>query len=135
MNKVIDRILLALTILTVFGSITSIVKTKNMDDRFFLGFKPIYINNDATEPRLAKGSIAIVKKGEFINVKKKDLILYTDNQKLMTQEVVSNKEGEIQTRNIKEGYIYPRTATEKAYRGKVVLRMNFIAKISNLISR
>lgn len=102
-NKVfvskICSLLFLLSILSLFYSGYKIMSSDNNLNTYFLGYKPIIINNDQMGEALPKYSVAIAKEAGLVDeFKKDDIIAYINSEKITTHRIVKIKENSVITK-------------------------------------
>lgn len=135
--KLLGYIFISILILILIFDVIILIKSKVFPDKVpgIIGYKPFIVMSGSMKSKIEVGDIVIVKEVDVNNLKKDDIIAFSNSEKLVTTHRivnVINENGNIcfetkgDSNNIKdEGLVYP-ADVEGVYKFK-------IAKIGSLI--
>lgn len=117
-----------------FSMYTSYSFRDNPEEAYLFGYKPVVVLSGSMEPYLKTNGICIVKKTNYEDVKKDDVLMYSIDDKTITHRVIDITDNGIITKgdnnNERDAYL----VQKKNVRAVVVGRMNFFSKpISEII--
>lgn len=129
-SNIITSIFLVVSLLFLAFSVYTVCINKNSEDFFIFGYKPIYVLSGSMEPTLKTDSIAIVKKANFKDIKKDDIIMFKKDDMIISHRVVSiNEDGTISTKGDNNDVIDNFVVNENELKGKIVLSLNWVSSI------
>ena len=137
MKKIIGRILLILllVVIIVVGLFTYSAFKKG-DDFYIFGYKPYIVKSGSMNPTIKLNSVVMIKKGNFEDLKVKDVIVFSipDTDMSSCHEIVDITPIGITTKGINNKYVDDAIINEDLYKGKVVSKMNFISDYVTVIN-
>lgn len=127
---IIMDIALALAIFLVLAcGYVVVTNQEDPTEGYLFGFKPVYVITGSMEPTIKTDAVIIAKKIDYEDVKVDDIIVYKIEDKMITHRVIEKTDDGIRTKgdnnNVQDAY----TLKEENIRAKVVLIMNFTAKL------
>lgn len=132
---VLSTIIMFLSIFVLLFSIYTAYNYKNNPEEAYLfGYKPVLVLTGSMEPTLKTNSVAIVKKINYNEVKKDDILMYKIEDKVITHRVIEKNKNEIITKGdnnqSKDAYLIKK----ENVKGIVVYKLNFLSvPISEII--
>lgn len=132
---IIGTIFLVLSLCALGLSIFVVSTTKDKEDAYVFGYKPIYVLSGSMEPTMMTDSVIIVKQTSPDEIDVGDIVLFkvTENgkSKLITHRIVGFNGEEVITKgdNNKVKDNFSQKITKADIKSKVVLRLNWISGI------
>jgi len=138
MKKIIGNIAIALAFaFLIYSIVMFMISRKNNTELYIFGYKPYIITTGSMEPTLKIYSFAIVKRGNYENIKESDIITFTHpgfTQNICHRAIAIDENG-ITTKGDNNSVADLPKVTEANYVGKVVFKTNVTSYIANMIKR
>lgn len=131
----LSTIIMFLSIFILLFSIYTAYNYKNnLEEAYLFGYKPVLVLTGSMEPTLKTNSVAVVKKIDYNEVKKNDILMYKIEDKIITHRVIEKNKNGIITKGdnnqSKDAYLIKK----ENVKGIVVYKLNFLSvPISEII--
>ena len=132
---IVGTVFLILSLCVLGLSIFVVSTTKDKEDAYVFGYKPIYVLSGSMEPAMMTDSVIVVKQTSPDEIDIGDIVLFkvTENgkSKLITHRIIDFNGEEVVTKgdNNKVKDNFSQKITKADIKAKVVLRLNWISGI------